>query len=183
MGSVLLIPILVQHFYLGELTILMIALAFKAIALALANFTMETWMMYINIPLEMMTGLGMSCLVTVIVKLSKQKDTKKILCLAVIGWIVVECVSRLVTRATIIALYSTYHGSVFVMLTATTLTMFGVILWLSADLKTYHHKTLLDNVKISTADDSDVVEVDAEQWLLDAYKHSDTSDGDVSDVV
>lgn len=171
-GSCVLLPLLENCLYLTELTIFMVAIGFKVISLALTSFAVESWMLYLNLPLEAVNGMGLNCLLTVVIKLSNNKDVGKILCLSMIGWITIESGSLILSSLIAAKLYPLFHGSALVIMAGVMLGLFGCILWLSVNLRTHKHHMLLQRMHMP--DDSDL-EVEAEQWLLDAYKISESS--------
>lgn len=171
------IPVLVKQFYLSELTIIMIGTGAKAIALALKGFSTETWMLYLDCPLQLIAGPCFSCLLAMATKLSDLRDSTKIICLSMISWIILKCAGTLLITTVALKMYAIFQGSTFILLTISVLLIFGCTLWLSANLKVHQHQTLLENVRLIESSSS-VLDVDSEQWLLDACTNDSYSNGD-----
>lgn len=173
-GSGILLLVLVKSFYMSELTILMITTSCKTISFALTSFATETWMFYLNCPLEIVNGLGSSCFFALIMRVSNPKDTRKMICLTMIYWTIFESAGTLLTTTMALKLYAILPLLPFITLSCVTLVIFGCMLWLTVNMKSFKHQTLLDNVRLSESNDS-VLEIDAEQWLVDAYENDSTS--------
>lgn len=171
-------PILVKQLQLTELTVMMATLGFKVISLVLTGFSMESWMVYLNLPLEFMIGIGTCCMFTLIIKLSDSTSVPKVLSATTITWIIGEVVGEIMTNTTMSKLNVIFRGSTFLVLAVVMVILFSLLLWLSIDLRAHQHKILLDNVKLTDAEDEEL-EIEAEQWLLNAYgKESGSSDNE-----
>jgi len=161
-------PILVKQLQLTELTVMMATLGFKVISLVLTGFSMESWMVYLNLPLEFMIGIGTCCMFTLIIKLSDSTSVPKVLSATTITWIIGEVVGEIMTNTTMSKLNVIFRGSTFLVLAVVMVILFSLLLWLS----------MLDNVKLTDAEDEEL-EIEAEQWLLNAYgKESGSSDNE-----
>ena len=169
-GNAVLMPVMTKHFYLTELTIVMIATGCKCISLALTSFATESWMLYLNCPLAIVGGLTMSCLLAVLIRLSNPQDSRKLLCLTMLCWIVIECAGTLLTTVISIELHTTLYSNVFIVLVTVMIVVFCITLWLSINLKSHNKKSLLDDVRLIENKNGGAAEGEGEQWLLDAYE-------------
>lgn len=166
-------PVLVKKFYLNELTILMTALGSHVLSLALTSFSTESWMIYLTIPLDIVSGLAVTCCLAILTRLVNIQDIGKVFSIMMMSWIVCECFGALLATVIALQLYSLFHGSACIILAVILMGLFGVTLWLSHNLQTYHHQVLLDNVKATDeGGDTSSLEMEAEQWLLDAYENN-----------
>lgn len=158
---------------MSELTLLMICIAARVLSLAVTGFSTETWMVYLTIPLDSVSGLAITCCLTIITQLSKSQDIGKVFSFMMIGWVVSECVGALISTVIALELYNVFHGSAFIILAVCMMILFGCVLWLSVNIQTYQHQTLLKDVKVcNDVGSSSNLEIEAEQWLLNAYENA-----------
>ncbi|XP_067930653.1 uncharacterized protein [Watersipora subatra] len=167
LGSLLLIPIIVKQFDLSELTAVMIAIACKAISLALTSFAIESWMMYLTLPLQIVDGACLSCLLTILTRLASHKDIRRILCLTFIFRIILESLGSRLTLFTATWLNIKLYNSAFGVLAFAMVSTFAGALWVSGNLKAYKHQTLLENISLTEECESSE-DIMANDWLLNA---------------
>lgn len=171
--------LLIRYANASEITVVMVALGFKVLSLGFTSFAVETWMMYLNLPIELLAPLLIPCLLSLIHRLCGPGDCTQLYHILAATWLVAESITPLITTSIGLAIYKLFTGAVFLIIAAVMVIMFCAALWLSVDLQTHNHRSLLETFKPDSETAETSIQNGTEQWLLEAYEQEVTdSEGD-----
>jgi len=143
-GTILLLPILSGHFKVNDLSLSMVAIAFKVIQLTWASFSVEDWMVFLGLPMMTVSSMFVPAMKSVLSKLIAEDEVGKIFGLAAFG----ETISGLLGAGMFTAVYGAsvhlWKGVAFILEAVVSVSVFIVLLWMSGNFAK-HYKTLLTN--------------------------------------
>lgn len=117
-----------------DASLAMAAVAFKVVQVIWASFSIEDWMVYLAIPLMVVSSMLVPALKSLLSKLISEDEIGKIFGLAAFG----ETLSGLLGAFMFTAVYGasvhTWKGIAFILEAAVNIGVFGVILWMAGNI-------------------------------------------------
>ena len=169
LGTVLLLPVLAGHFKVVDFSLAMAAVAFKVVQVTWASFSIEAWMVYMGIPMMVVSSMLVPALKSMLSKLITEDEIGKIFGLAALGETISGLLGALMFTAVYGASVQTWKGIAFILEAVVNIGVFGVILWMAGNFAKNYKSGLTED--LGPKQDPLTVEVDANTAPSQDYQY------------
>lgn len=148
-----------------DLSLVMLSLSFSSLSLMMTSFAMETWMIYLTLPSEVISSAALPAMLSITYQLSTRctKQSNKLYYLLCAIWAISLDLSPPVMLAFGSLTDTLFRGAPLFILGVVSTITFGLALWLSNELDSSDHRALLEDL---TANQNQTTDDSAEKWLL-----------------
>lgn len=171
-GTILVLPILSGHFKVNDLSLAMVAVAFKVVQVSWASFSQDDWMVFFGLPMMILSSMFVPALKSVLSKIIADDEIGKIFGLSAFG----ETVSGLLGAVMFTAVYGAsvhlWKGTAFILEAIVNIAVFGVLLWLSRNLANNYKTVLTEDIGAK----KDPLSVQVESNTIADYQYKPAAD-------